>query len=131
MKKSSVGRALAIIAGIAVLAAAKCGSKGYLTSPIPGVGQIVPLVQVDGKAVPTLIASGSSGQTTVISGKATLGEAIASGKYNLVLQEDAGSSRMSKTVTGDVVFNWTERNVSATIDLGTGLGQHTFTFQRN
>lgn len=120
-----------MIGSLAVLLAAKCGSKGYSTSPIPGVGQVVPLVQVDGKALPTVIASGASSQTTVIGGKATLGEAIASGKYNVVLQEEAGMSTTSKTVIGDVVFTWTDRNVSATIDLGNGLGPHTFVFQRN
>ena len=129
MRKRFVG--ILIVGALPVLLAAKCGSKGYMTSPIPGVGQEVPLVQVDGKALPTLIASGASSQTTVIGGKATLGEAIASGKYNVVLQEEAGMSTTSKSITGDVVFTWTERTVSASIDLGNGLGPHTFTFQRN
>ena len=130
MKRGIVRVSVMLVAGLAVLQAAKCGGKGYMTSPIPGVGQEVPLVQVDGKAVPTLISSGASSQTTVIGGKATLGEAIASGKYNVVLQEQAGMSTTSKTVTGDVVFRWTDRTVSASIDLGSGLGSHTFTFQR-
>ena len=131
MNKRVVGTSLVVVAAAAVLLAAKCGSKGYVTSPIPGVGQEAPLVQVDGKAVPTVIASNASSQTTVIGGKATLGEAIASGKYNVVLQKEVGMSTTSTTVTGDVVFTWTDKNVSATIDLGPGLGPHTFTFQRN
>ncbi|HEX6628465.1 MAG TPA: hypothetical protein VF105_10935 [Gemmatimonadaceae bacterium] len=131
MKKRVVGVSLVVVAAAAVLLAAKCGSKGYVTSPIPGVGQEVPLVQVDGKAVPTVIASNASGQTTVIGGKATLGEAIASGKYNVVLQKEVGMSTTSTSVTGDVVFTWTDRNASAMIDLGSGLGPHVFTFQRN
>ena len=131
MKRRFVGASLAFVGAMAVLLAAKCGSKGYVTSPIPGVGLEVPLVQVDGKAVPTVILSDASGQTTVVGGKATLGEAIASGKYNLVLQQEAGTSTTSKTFTGDVVFTWTEQAVSASIDLGSGLGPHTFTFRRN
>jgi TonB family protein len=131
MKRRFVRASLTLASAVAVLSAAKCGSKGYITQPIPGVGQEVPLVQVDGKAVPTVIASGVSGQTTVIGGKATLGEAIASGNYNVVLQQDAGMSTTSRSVTGNVLFSWTERSVSASIDLGPGLGAHTFTFQRN
>ena len=131
MKKRIVGMSVLVAGAVAVLLAAKCGSKGYVTSPIPGVGQEVPLVQVDGKAVPTVIASNASSQTTVVGGKATLGEAIASGKYNVVLQKEVGMSTTSTSVTGDVVFTWSDRNVSATIDLGSGLGPHTFTFQRN
>ena len=131
MKKRFVGASLAIVGAAVVLLAAKCGSKGYVTSPIPGVGQIAQLVQVDGKPVPAVIASASGVETTVIGGKATLGEAIASGKYNVEMQEQSGSSKTSKSVTGEVVFTWTESSVSANIDLGAGLGQHTFTFQRN
>src|SRR2546423_11234880 len=116
---------------LAVLTAAKCGGKGYVTSPVPGVGQEVPLVQVDGKAVPTVIAAGALSHTTVVGGKATLGEAIASGRYNVVLQSENGGSTTNSTVTGDVVFTWTQSSVSASIDLGPGLGTHTFTFQRN
>ncbi|HKR08603.1 MAG TPA: hypothetical protein VJS39_05395 [Gemmatimonadaceae bacterium] len=70
-------------------------------------------------------------RTTVVGGKATLGEAIASGRYNVVLQSENGASTTNSTVTGDVVFTWTERTVSGSIDLGQGLGTHTFTFQRN
>jgi len=78
-----------------------------------------------------VIASGPSTQTTVIGGKATLGEAIASGRYNIGLQFENGSSTTNTTVTGDVVFTWTDRTVSGSIDLGPGLGAHSFTFQRN
>jgi hypothetical protein len=131
MKKRVVRISFALIATLAVLTAAKCGGKGYMTSPVPGVGQEVPLVQVDGKAVPAVIASGPSTQTTVIGGKATLGEAIASGRYNIGLQFENGSSTTNMTVTGDVVFTWTDRTVSGSIDLGPGLGAHSFTFQRN
>lgn len=130
MKKGFVRAPAAIVAALALLTAAKCGSKGYITSPIPGVGQEVPLVQVDGKPVPTILSSSATGQTTVIGGKATLGEAIASGRYNVVLEQESGNSTTSRTVTGDVVFTWTERTVSASIDLGNGIGSHTFTFQR-
>ena len=118
-------------AALAVLTGVKCGGKGYVTSPIPGVGQEVPLIQVDGKPVPTVIASGVSSQTTVVGGKATLGEAIASGKYNVVLQSENAGSTTNATVTGDVIFTWTQSSVSAPIDLGPGLGTHTFTFQRH
>jgi len=131
MRKRVARISFVVGATVAVLTAAKCGSKGYVTSPIPGVGQEVPLVQVDGKAVPTVIASSSSSQTTVIGGKATLGEAIASGRYNIGLQSENGGSTTNTTLTGDVVFTWTERTVSGSIDLGPGLGAHTFTFQRN
>ena len=131
MRKRIVRVSFTVGATLAVLTAAKCGGKGYVTSPIPGVGQEVPLVQVDGKAVPTVIASGASSQTTVIGGKATLGEAIASGRYNIGLQSENGASMTNTTVTGDVVFTWTERAVTGSIDLGQGLGTHTFTFQRN
>src|SRR2546423_11937153 len=82
MQQRVVRNFFAFFATLAVLTAAKCGSKGYVTSPIPGVGQEVPLVQVDGKAVPTVIASGALSHTTVVAGKATLGEAIASGRDN-------------------------------------------------
>ncbi|HJP60797.1 MAG TPA: hypothetical protein VJ865_12390 [Gemmatimonadaceae bacterium] len=131
MKKRLVRISFVVASTLAVLTAAKCGSKGYVTSPVPGVGQEVPLVQVDGKAVPTVIASGVSSQTTVVGGKATLGEAIASGRYNVVLQSESGGSATNATITGDVIFTWTEKTVSAPIDLGPGLGTHTFTFQRN
>jgi len=131
MQQRVVRNFFAFFATLAVLTAAKCGGKGYMTSPVPGVGQEVPLVQVDGKAVPTVIASGALNHTTVIGGRATLGEAIASGRYNVVLQSENGGSTTNSTVTGDVVFAWTERTVSASIDLGSGLGTHTFTFQRN
>lgn len=131
MKKRLVRISFALVAIPALLIAAKCGSKGYVTSPVPGVGQEVPLVQVDGKAVPTVIASGVSSQTTVVGGKATLGEAIASGRYNVVLQSENGGSTTNATVTGDVIFTWTQSNVSASIDLGPALGTHTFTFRRN
>ena len=131
MKQRFVRASIAVVGALAVLTAAKCGSKGYMTSPIPGVGQEVPLVQVDGKAVPTILASSATGQTTVVGGKATLGEAIASGKFNVVVEQESGNSTTSRTVTGDVVFTWTEHNVSASIDLGNGIGSHIFTFQRN
>ena len=131
MKREVVRISFVVGAALAVVTAAKCGSKGYVTSPIPGVDQEVPLVQVDGKAVPTVIASGVSSQTSVIGGKARLGEAIASGRYNIVLQAETGGSATNTTVTGDVVFTWTQSNVSASIDLGPGLGPHTFTFQRS
>ena len=131
MKGRFARASLTLVSTVAILSAAKCGSKGYITQPISGTGQEAPLVQVDGKAVPTVIASSGSGQTTVIGGKATLGQAIASGNYNVVLQQEAGMSTTSRSITGNVVFTWTERNVSASIDLGPGLGAHTFTFQRN
>ena len=131
MKKRVVRISFVVVTTLTVLLAAKCGSKGYVTSPIPGVGQEVPLVQVDGKAVPTVIASGALSHTTVVAGKATLGEAIASGRYNVVLQSENGGSTTNSTVTGDVVFTWTQSSVSASIDLGSGLGTHTFRFQRN
>ena len=131
MKKRLVRATFVVVAAVAVLSAARCGSKGYITSPIPGVGQEVPLVQVDGKPVPTILSSSATGQTTVIGGRATLGEAIASGKYNVVVEQESGNSMTSRSVTGDVVFTWTERTVSASIDLGNGIGSHTFTFQRN
>ena len=130
MKKRFVTSSMSVVVAIALLTAARCGSKGYLTAPIPGVGQDVPLVQVDGKTVPTVIASDMSGQTTVIGGKATLGEAIASGNYNVVVEQEAGQTTTSRSVTGNVVFTWTDRTVSANIDLGNGMGAHTFVFQR-
>jgi len=49
----------------------------------------------------------------------------------VVLQKEVEMSTTTTTVTGGVVFTWTEKDVSATIDLGSGLGPHTFTFQRN
>ena len=80
MKTHSVRVVLGLVSAVAILAAARCGSKGYATdTQIPGIGQEVPLVQVDGHVLPTVIASNASEQTSVVGGKATLGEAIASG----------------------------------------------------
>ena len=131
MKTHSVRVVLGLVSAVAILAAARCGSKGYATdTQIPGIGQEVPLVQVDGHALPTVIASDASEQTSVVGGKATLGEAIASGQYKISLLRGTGMSAMTSTVSGTVVFTWTETTVSAAIDLGAGLGSHTFTFQR-
>ncbi len=80
--------------------------------------------------LPRVIASNASEQTSVVGGKAILGEAIASGQYRISLLRGTGMSAMTSTVSGTVVFTWTEQNVSAAIDLGAGLGSHTFTFQR-
>ncbi len=132
MRRHHVRALLGFVGCTTILMAAKCGSKGYLTEPpIPGVGQVAPLVQVDGQGLPTVIASSASDQTSVVSGKATLGEAIASGKYAIVLLRGTGASAMTSTVSGTVVFAWNEKNVAATVDLGAALGTHTFTFQRN
>ena len=132
MKTNQVRAFLGLIGCAAILMAAKCGGKGYATEPqIPGVGQEVPLVQVDGQGLPTLIASGLT-QTSVVGGKATLGEAIASGKYSIVLLRGTGASAMTLTVSGTVVFDWESGpGVAATVDLGQGLGAHTFRFQGN
>ena len=131
MTRRTVRVVLGLVTAIALLSAARCGSKGYATEPqIPGVGQEAPLVQVDGHALPTAVASNASEQASVVGGKATLGEAIASGQYKISLLRGTGMSAMTSTVSGTVVFTWTEATVSATIDLGTGLGAHTFTFKR-
>ncbi len=51
MKRQTVRVVLGLVSGIALLSAARCGSKGYATAPqIPGVGIEVPLAQVDGQA---------------------------------------------------------------------------------
>jgi|SRR5690349_16284256 len=130
MRTSKVRNLVALVACAAVLMAAKCGGKGgYFTGPIPGIGNEVPLAQVDGKAVPLVIASSATDQTSVIGGKATLGEAIASGQYTITLQHSAGASVMRSTVSGTVVFDWESGpGVAATVDLGAGLGTHTFRF---
>jgi hypothetical protein len=132
MKTNQVRAFLGLIGCATILMAAKCGGKGYATGPvIPGVGQEVPLVQVDGQAVPTVIASGAT-QTSVIGGKAILGEVIRSGSYSIVLQRGTGASAMTSTVSGTVVFDWESGpGVAANVDLGQGLGTHTFRFQGN
>jgi hypothetical protein len=132
MKKGYTFAAMSLAGCIMVLSAAKCGGKGYLTEPkIPGVGLEAPLVQVDGVPVPAIIASSAGDKTTLVSGKATLGEAIASGSYLISLQRTTGTSVSSSTASGTVLFAWTDKAVTATIDLGTGLGTHTLTFSRN
>ncbi len=132
MQRHNVRAVLGLAGCIALLSGASCGGKGYLTEPqIPGVGQEVSLVQVDGVPVPTVIASSAVDQTTVVSGKATLGEAIASGTYLISLRRATGMTGITSTVSGTVVFVWTEKTVAATIDLGAGLRAHTFTFSRN
>ena len=132
MKTKQVRALIGLIGCATILTAARCGSKGYATAPqVPGVGQEVPLIQVDGQALPTVIASGAT-QTSVVGGKATLGEAIASGKYSIVLLRGTGASAMTSTVSGTVVFDWESGpGVAASVDLGSGLGTHTFRFQRN
>ena len=131
MKKRILSVSLVVLSALTVLMAAKCGKKGYVTEPIPGTREELPLVQVDGKAVPTIIVSTQLGQTTVVGGKATLGEAIATGKYDLILQHKSELTDKLTTVIGTVLFTRTDRTVSATIDLGVGLGAHAFTFQLN
>jgi hypothetical protein len=132
MRLSKVRALVGLVGCAAILMAAKCGGKGgYLTEPVPGVGLEVPLAQVDGKAVPLVIVSNATDQTSVVGGKATLGEAIASGQYSITLQHSTGASVMRSTVSGTVVFDWESGpGVAAMVDLGAGLGTHTFRFQQ-
>jgi hypothetical protein len=132
MKKHNVRVVCGLIACTAILMGARCGGKGYLTEPgIPGIGNEVPLFAVDGKPLPTVIASSASDQTTVVGGKATLGEAIASGQYTISLRHTAATASDNSTSTGTVVFDWESGpGVAANIDLGAGLGTHTFRFSR-
>ncbi len=125
----SVVRPLFACIAIVLLAACSKGTDEPL-HPIPGIGQEVPLASVDGKTLPTIIASSASDQTVVVSGKATLGEAIASGQYAISLRHSMGATADTSTASGTVVFAWTEATVTATIDLGGSLGIHTFVFSR-
>src|SRR5436190_13328809 len=114
MKKGYSYAALSLVGCMMFLSAAKCGGKGYLTEPkIPGVGLEAPLVQVDGALVPAVIASSAGDQTTVVSGKAILGEAIATGSYLISLRRTTGTSATVSTVSGTVIFAWTEKTVTA------------------
>lgn len=130
MKRHHVS-VLPLLAGaIVLLSAAKCGGKGYVTAPpISGMGQAT-LKQVDGAALPAAIVSTSDAQITVVSGNATLGEAIASGGYLIFLRRVTPTGTTTSKVSGTVVFTWTDSTVAAAIDLGGGLGTHTFTFAR-
>ncbi len=130
MKKRIVSVSLLVLSAVTVLLAAKCGKKGYVTAPVNLSGELA-LVQVDGKALPTIIVSTGSGQTTVVGGKATLGPTVATGKYDLILQHKSELTDKITTVIGNVVFTRTDRSASATINLGPGLGTHEFTFQPN
>jgi hypothetical protein len=132
MKKSYAYAAMSLAGCIMGLSAAKCGGGGYLTEPkIPGVGIEAPLAQVDGAPVPAVIASSAGDKTTVVSGKATLGEAIASGNYLISLRRTTEAGATTATASGTVIFAWTDKTVTTTVDLGTGLGTHTLTFSRN
>jgi hypothetical protein len=72
MERHPVSAVRPLFACIAIVLLAACG-KGTDPQPqIPGIGVQVPLVQVDGKALPTVIALSASDQTVVVSGKATL-----------------------------------------------------------
>jgi hypothetical protein len=127
MKTHRVSVALAFCCITIVLLTA-CG-KG--TDPqIPGVGNQVPLVQVDGHPLPTTIVSSASDQTAILSGKATLGEAIATGQYAISLRHTVGSAADTSVVSGTTLFAWNGSSVTATIDLGATLGTHTFLFFR-
>ena len=128
MNRNPVSAFKALVGLMAIALLVACGGGKQPT--IPGVGIEVPLSQVDGMALPTTIASGASDQTVVVSGKATLGEAIASGRYAITLRHSVGATADTSTASGYVVFAWTESTVSANIDLGGGLGTHTFIFAR-
>jgi hypothetical protein len=119
-----------LVGTIVLLSAAKCGGKGYITAPIPGTAQAT-LQQVDGAALPAAIVSTSDVQITVVSGTATLGEAIASGQYLISVRRVTPIGTTTSKVSGTVGFAWSESTVAAAIDLGAGLGTHTFTFARN
>src|SRR4051812_22769589 len=57
----------------AITFAAACSGAG--TNPIiPGMGNEVPLARVDGQGLPVTLASSATEQTSVVGGKATLGE---------------------------------------------------------
>jgi hypothetical protein len=72
MERHPVSAVRPLFACIAIVLLAACG-KGTDPQPqIPVIGVQVPLMQVDGKALPTVIASSASDQTVVVSGKATL-----------------------------------------------------------
>jgi hypothetical protein len=111
----------------AITFAAACSGAG--TNPIiPGIGNEVPLARVDGQGLPFTLASSATEQTSVVAGKATLGEAIASGDYSITLVRQVGNTAQTSTVSGNVVFDWGGGTVSATVDLGGSLGKHTFLF---
>ena len=94
MRRISV-RVVRVLSGciaIAFLSACK-GAKGTApeTQP-PGIGLPVQLALVDGKPLPAVIASTASDQTVVVTGKAVLCEAIATGPYMLSLRHTTATT---------------------------------------
>lgn len=86
------------------------------------------LALVDGTPLPVMISSSALDQTTVTGGKATLGEAISGGSFTLSLRRTSGMTSTTSTVSGIASFSVNGSAATATIDLGTGLGVHTYTF---
>ena len=112
----------------AITFAAACSGSSGGNPIIPGMGNEVPLARVDGQGLPFTLASSASEATSVVAGKATLGEAIASGDYSITLMRRVGNTAQTSTVSGYVVFDWGDGTVSTMVDLGGSLGKHTFLF---
>jgi hypothetical protein len=117
-----------LLALSAIAFAAGCSGASETNPIIPGIGNEVPLARVDNQPLPVTVASSATDQTSVIAGKATLGEAIASGDYSITLVHQVGNTAQTSTVSGNVVFDWGDGTVSAIVDLGGSLGKHTFLF---
>jgi hypothetical protein len=132
MRSVAVRSMYVLSAGVAMAFLSACGgSAGIMGERDPQFGTTpLQLTLVDGTPLPVMISSTALDQTTVTGGKATLGEAISGGPFTLSLRRTSGMTSTTSTVSGTASFSVNGSLATATIDLGTGLGTHTYTFAR-